>query len=68
MRAPIVWRVATVRGAMDETPRARTLLLHVPDWPGGLPGSVAGVRSFAPFASGCPRPAARPEYVVQMPQ
>src|ERR671931_115055 len=33
-QAPVVWRLATVRQLIDETPRARTLVLDVPDWPG----------------------------------
>ena len=31
-QAPVVWRLATVRKLTDETPRARTLVLGVPDW------------------------------------
>jgi ferredoxin-NADP reductase len=44
VRAPIVWRVATVRAAADETPHARTLLLDVPDWPGHVAGQHVDVR------------------------
>jgi ferredoxin-NADP reductase len=43
-RAPIVWRVATVHGATDETPHARTLLLDVPGWPGHVAGQHVDVR------------------------
>jgi ferredoxin-NADP reductase len=44
VRAPIVWRVATVRAAADETPHARTLLLDVPAWPGHVAGQHVDVR------------------------
>jgi hypothetical protein len=37
-RAPIVWRLATVAGVIEETPRAETILLDVP----GCPGHSAG--------------------------
>jgi ferredoxin-NADP reductase len=43
-RAPIVWRVATVRAVRDETGHARTLLLDVPDWPGHVAGQHVDVR------------------------
>jgi hypothetical protein len=33
-RAPIVWRLETVAGVIEETPRAKTILLDVPGWPG----------------------------------
>jgi ferredoxin-NADP reductase len=38
------WRVATVVDVQDETPRARTLVLEVPRWPGHLPGQHVDVR------------------------
>jgi ferredoxin-NADP reductase len=38
------WRIAEVRHIIDETPRVRTLLLHVPDWPGHTPGQHVDVR------------------------
>ncbi|HSA56585.1 MAG TPA: ferredoxin reductase [Gemmatimonadaceae bacterium] len=41
------WRVATVREARDETPRARTLVLDVPDWPGHRAGQHVDVRLVA---------------------
>jgi ferredoxin-NADP reductase len=44
VRAPVVWRVATVRAAADETPHARTLLLDVPGWPGHCAGQHVDVR------------------------
>ena len=40
----IAWRIATVREAVDETPRARTLVLDVPGWPGHLAGQHVDVR------------------------
>jgi ferredoxin-NADP reductase len=44
VRAPITWRVATVREVVDETPHARTLVLDVPGWPGHLAGQHVDVR------------------------
>ena len=38
------WRVATVLDAIEETPRARSLVLDVPEWPGHLPGQHLDVR------------------------
>jgi ferredoxin-NADP reductase len=43
-RVPIVWRVATVREVVDETPRARTVVFDVPDWPGHVAGQHVDVR------------------------
>ena len=43
-RAPIVWRVATVREIVEETPRAKTLVVDVPDWPGHRAGQHVDVR------------------------
>ena len=40
----LAWQFATVVAARDETPRARTLTLEVPDWPGHLPGQHLDVR------------------------
>lgn len=45
--ARLEWRVATVRDVRDETPRARTLELDVPDWPGHRAGQHADVRLVA---------------------
>jgi ferredoxin-NADP reductase len=42
--APIVWRDATVRDVIAETPRARTLVLDVPGWPGHAAGQHVDVR------------------------
>jgi ferredoxin-NADP reductase len=44
----LIWRVATLAAAHDETPSARTLVLDVPDWPGHLPGQHVDVRLTAP--------------------
>jgi ferredoxin-NADP reductase len=41
---PVEWRFATVTGVVQETPRARTLILEVPDWPGHRPGQHVDVR------------------------
>ena len=46
-RAPIAWRVATVVDVRDETPRARTLVLDVPGWPGHGAGQHVDVRLVA---------------------
>jgi ferredoxin-NADP reductase len=43
-RVPIVWRTATVRGIVDETTHARTLLLDAPGWPGHVAGQHVDVR------------------------
>jgi ferredoxin-NADP reductase len=40
----IVWRTATVREAVVETPRARTLSLDVPGWPGHRAGQHVDIR------------------------
>ena len=42
--ATITWRLATVAGVVAETPRARTLLLDVPGWPGHRAGQHVDVR------------------------
>jgi ferredoxin-NADP reductase len=42
-----VWRVARVVETRDETPRARTLVLDVPDWPGHRAGQHVDVRLVA---------------------
>jgi len=41
---PIAWRFATVADAVWETPRARTLVLDVPGWPGHRAGQHVDVR------------------------
>lgn len=38
------WMLATVREVIDETPRVRTLVLDVPDWPGHKAGQHVDVR------------------------
>jgi ferredoxin-NADP reductase len=38
------WMVATVREVIDETPRVRSLVLDVPDWPGHRAGQHVDVR------------------------
>jgi len=44
----LVWRVARLVGAREETPTARTLVLDVPGWPGHLAGQHVDVRLTAP--------------------
>jgi ferredoxin-NADP reductase len=41
---PIAWRLATVVEIVPQTPRARTLVLDVPDWPGHRAGQHVDVR------------------------
>jgi len=41
---PIAWRLATVLEVRVETPRTRTLLLHVAGWPGHRAGQHVDVR------------------------
>ena len=38
------WRIAEVTDLIEETPRVRTLVLRVPDWPGHLAGQHVDVR------------------------
>jgi ferredoxin-NADP reductase len=40
----IAWRLATVIDVIPETPRTRTLVLDVPDWPGHRAGQHVDVR------------------------
>jgi ferredoxin-NADP reductase len=42
--APLAWRLATVVAVMQDTPRARTLVLEVPGWPGHRAGQHVDVR------------------------
>ena len=42
------WRTGTVVALRDETPRARTIALDVPGWPGHLAGQHVDVRLTAP--------------------
>ena len=41
---PLVWRLAEVLEIVPETPRASTLVLDVPDWPGHRAGQHVDVR------------------------
>src|SRR3954454_22347854 len=43
-RAPVTWRLATVRDVVVESPHARTLSLDVPGWPGHRAGQHLDVR------------------------
>ncbi len=43
-RVPLTWRLATVVDVRSETPRARTIVLSVPNWPGHLAGQHVDVR------------------------
>jgi len=40
----IAWRIATVAEVIPETPRTRTLVLDVPEWPGHHAGQHVDVR------------------------
>jgi len=42
--APIAWRHAAVTDVLVETPRAKTLILDAPGWPGHLAGQHVDVR------------------------
>jgi ferredoxin-NADP reductase len=41
---PLTWQIATVAEMVDETPRVRTIVLDVPDWPGHRAGQHLDVR------------------------
>jgi ferredoxin-NADP reductase len=43
-RQPVTWRTATVASIVVESPRARTLVLDVPGWPGHRAGQHVDVR------------------------
>jgi ferredoxin-NADP reductase len=43
-RAPIVWRLATVRESVAENAHAKTVVLEAPDWPGHVAGQHVDVR------------------------
>jgi ferredoxin-NADP reductase len=43
-RAPLPWREATIRSIRAEAPRAKTLVLDVPGWPGHAAGQHVDVR------------------------
>jgi ferredoxin-NADP reductase len=38
------WQIATVRAVVDETPRVRSLILDVPEWPGHRAGQHVDIR------------------------
>jgi ferredoxin-NADP reductase len=40
----LIWRVVSIAEIRDETPRAKTLVLEVPDWPGHAPGQHVDIR------------------------
>ena len=44
VRRAITWRTATVAGISEETARARTIVLDVPEWPGHVAGQHVDVR------------------------
>jgi ferredoxin-NADP reductase len=44
MPRPLTWQVANVDEVVDETPRVRTIVLDVPDWPGHRAGQHLDVR------------------------
>jgi ferredoxin-NADP reductase len=44
IRGRLTWQIAQVVERIDETPRVRSLVLDVPDWPGQLPGQHVDVR------------------------
>ncbi len=44
MAVPVVWRTSTVQEVLPETPRARTLVLSVPGWPGHRAGQHVDLR------------------------
>jgi ferredoxin-NADP reductase len=44
VRPTIVWRLGTVHELIDETPRAKTIVLDVAGWPGHIAGQHVDVR------------------------
>jgi ferredoxin-NADP reductase len=44
VRRRLVWQVATVGEIIDETAQVRTIVLHVPDWPGHRAGQHLDIR------------------------
>src|SRR6186997_3173220 len=40
----LAWQLARVVGIVDETPRCRSLVLDVPDWPGHRAGQHVDIR------------------------
>ena len=43
-RRRLQWKTAEVREIIDETPRVKSLILNVPNWPGHRPGQHVDVR------------------------
>jgi ferredoxin-NADP reductase len=43
-RASVAWRVATILAVRDETPRAKTLVVDAPGWPGHRAGQHVDLR------------------------
>jgi ferredoxin-NADP reductase len=41
---PLTWQVATVEQVVEETPRVKTIVFEVPDWPGHRAGQHLDVR------------------------
>ncbi len=44
VRGRLTWQTATVSSVHDETPKVRTLMFEVPDWPGHLAGQHLDIR------------------------
>jgi ferredoxin-NADP reductase len=44
VRRRLSWQIATVAEAVDETPRVKTIVLDVPDWPGHRAGQHLDIR------------------------
>ena len=44
LRGRLSWRIADIVEVIVETPRTKSLMLAVPDWPGHLPGQHVDVR------------------------
>ena len=44
VRGRLTWQVATVADVVDETPRVRTIVVEVPDWPGHRAGQHLDIR------------------------
>jgi ferredoxin-NADP reductase len=44
LRGRLSWRLATVTEIVEETPRVKTIVVDVPDWPGHRAGQHVEVR------------------------
>src|SRR5258707_4525125 len=55
VRGRLTWQIATVRDVVDETPRVRTLVLDIPDWPGHAARQHLDVRLTAEDGYGAER-------------